>query len=235
MEYDIGCEDIIARHGSVDGPPAEGREARVPCGDHAAADRDHRGADGRAPRGALADRRHGGLLLRRPAPRRGPPRARRPAARPARCPSGGSGPNRVSCPRSWPRIGSDGFSIRRAAGDPGILFHHRRRLSDGELVFLANTSDRDPSAGSIVSPARGVERWDIETGQVGPVLFREKEGVVALPFELPPCGSALYLLTWEPRQAAPERRSRGRRSRPSGARWPSGGPTRTCSRSTSST
>ena len=31
---------------------------------------------------------------------------------------------------------TDGFSIHRSDDDQGILFHHRRRLADGELLFL---------------------------------------------------------------------------------------------------
>ena len=58
----------------------------------------------------------------------------------------------------------DGFAVRRAVEDRGILFHHRRRLDDGELLFLVNTSITSASSGVIESRARGAERWVLETG-----------------------------------------------------------------------
>jgi hypothetical protein len=98
---------------------------------------------------------------------------------------------------------SDGFNIRRAAGDKGTLYHHRRKLADGEVLFLVNSSDKEPSSGVVVSPAQGAERWDLETGKAQPVAFEIENGGVNLPFELPPSGSLLVFLSWEQRDPAP--------------------------------
>ena len=54
-----------------------------------------------------------------------------------------------------------GVAIERVTGDAGILFHHRRHLDDGQILFLVNTSVTSPSAGTIVSDLNGVERWDL--------------------------------------------------------------------------
>jgi len=61
-----------------------------------------------------------------------------------------------------------GFAVTRAPGDRGLLFHHRRRLDDGELLFLVNTSAEFHSAGTIETSARGVEEWDPATGAIRP-------------------------------------------------------------------
>ena len=45
----------------------------------------------------------------------------------------------------------DGFAIRRQPGDRGILFHHGRKLADGEVLFLVNTSIDSPSEGIIAA------------------------------------------------------------------------------------
>ena len=50
------------------------------------------------------------------------------------------------------------FHIERAPGDKGILFHHRRQLADGQILFLVNTSIEHPSSGVVVSSLRGGSR-----------------------------------------------------------------------------
>ena len=97
----------------------------------------------------------------------------------------------------------DGFAVRRAAEDRGILFHHRRRLDDGDLLFLVNTSITSPSSGVIESRARGAERWVPETGGVVPYPFAAKAQGIEAAFTLPPCGSLLLFLSREPREPAP--------------------------------
>ena len=66
------------------------------------------------------------------------------------------------------QLPDDRFVIRRHPGDAGLLFHHRRQLSDGQLVFLANTSLEKPVAGILEGGAR--------RGGVGS-LFRQVEAV----------------------------------------------------------
>ncbi|MFH1268588.1 MAG: hypothetical protein ABIK89_22925, partial [Planctomycetota bacterium] len=96
----------------------------------------------------------------------------------------------------------DGFAVRPSPSDRGILFHHRRRLDDGDLVFLVNTSIESSTFGTVLSPARGVEHWDPETGKVFSHQFEKTESGVRVPFNLPPCGSLLLFLSSEPREPA---------------------------------
>jgi hypothetical protein len=93
---------------------------------------------------------------------------------------------------------TDGFAIRRADGDPGILFHMRRTLADGELLLLVNTSIEQPSAGTIHSRAQGVEQWLPQTGGVQSYPFTKSSDGVQLAFDLPPCGSLLVFLSSQP-------------------------------------
>ena len=96
-----------------------------------------------------------------------------------------------------------GLAVSRAPDDRGLLFHQRRRLDDGELLFLVNTSSDAPSAGTITAAARGAERWDPASGQTGPWPFETTGDGVRLAFELPPCGSLLLFLSQAPLPAAP--------------------------------
>jgi len=95
------------------------------------------------------------------------------------------------------RSETDGFSIRRVPKDPGTLFHHRRQLADGQLLFLVNTSIEHSSAGVVLSPARGVEQWNPATGAVEKFPFADLGKEVSAKFDLPPCGSLLLFLSNE--------------------------------------
>lgn len=83
-----------------------------------------------------------------------------------------------------------GVTVKRAEGDQGILYHHRRQFDGGQMVFLVNTSLEHPSRGILMNGGHEVRRWDLESGLIVP--FGGGEG--GIPFELPPAGS--LLLEW---------------------------------------
>lgn len=201
VEYDLGCEDVIAREGRLEGsgfrvgrrvyetvvlpPHTENLEA------------------------AVWD------LLR--AFRRGSPQNLLAAAAPSRnagTPQAGGDPaaawegplpllrpeELVARLKEVQEVG--GFAIRRAPGDRGILFHHRRELADGELLFLVNTSIEHPSAGEFESAAQGVEEWLPHTGGTRPYAFWPTGVRTRASFELPPSGSLLLFLSRRPLQTA---------------------------------
>jgi hypothetical protein len=97
--------------------------------------------------------------------------------------------------------GAAGFAIHRSAGDRGTLFHHRRQLGDAQLVFLANTSITARSAGRIESDLNGVEVWDLYSGKTRAYPCAKTGRGITADFDLPPCGSLLLFLSAE---AAPE-------------------------------
>ena len=90
-----------------------------------------------------------------------------------------------------------GFTITRSEQEPGILYHQRRKLSDGELVFLVNTSNDKPASSTLHHPTAGaVEQWDLNTGTVkGYTFARNDKGAVDVPLHLEPCGSVLLFFT----------------------------------------
>lgn len=97
-----------------------------------------------------------------------------------------------------------GFAVTRAAGDRGILLHQRRELPDGDLLLLVNTSNEHASAGNVTSARKGIEVWDLNTGQTRPAVFDKSGRGVSLTFNLPPSGSLLLLLTKAAVRSAPE-------------------------------
>jgi hypothetical protein len=111
--------------------------------------------------------------------------------------------------RDWAATGD--VVIERAAGDQGILFHHRRELEEGQFLFLVNTSKEHPSRGALRSRFGGVERWDPFTGEVEGYPHRATVQGVAADYVLPPSGSLLLHLTKEPRRVL-EKESRENRA-----------------------
>lgn len=97
---------------------------------------------------------------------------------------------------------ASGFWIERQPGDKGILFHMRRQLSDGQLLLLVNTSLESASAGTLHTSAAGIEQWDLETGQAQPFAFHRQPAGTHAAFSLPPAGSLLLFLSTAAKEPA---------------------------------
>ncbi|MCL5096783.1 MAG: hypothetical protein M1608_04500, partial [Candidatus Omnitrophica bacterium] len=192
VEYDIGCEDILARHGSVNGGALKVGERSY-------------GVVVLPPLTENLDRSTiellepflaaGGTVLCCGEP---PSRIDGASSERARLAAHNAGWNTIEA-EALPaelnrRTGSSGLVINRAPDDRGILFHQRRHLDDGELLFLVNTSAEFPSSGSIISSEHGMEEWDPRTGRVKGYPFEETQTGVRARFELPPSGSRLLFL-----------------------------------------
>jgi hypothetical protein len=84
------------------------------------------------------------------------------------------------------------ISFKVAAGNN--LFHHRRTLGDGQVLFLANSSLSEMLSGSLrIEGADAIELNTI-TGELNGYPCTSKEGFVSLSFDLPPAGSLLLYI-----------------------------------------
>ena len=211
VEYDIGCEDIIARHGAV-------AEEEEPLGSR----KPH---DGGGPFLQVGRRKYRAVVLP-PLTETvnsktmefleefakdgcviscGPPPALvdgRPSDRGlglAKRP-GWKQVEPAALPAMLLGMKTGSLTIHRADDDRGILFHQRRRLDDGELLFLVNTSIDSPASGIIESTLGGVRRLDLESGAIVSYPFTPAGRSIRADFTLPPCGSLLLLLSNQSRQ-----------------------------------
>ena len=225
VEYDIGCEDIIGRHGGVGELKTKNFKPGplwLEVGNrryHTVVlppDTENLNAKTLDVLQEFAGR--GGRVLCC-----GPPPARVDGRLSQR------GEKLAAYPR-WQRVGPDAlaakllglsggtFAIRRSRDDRGILFHHRRRLEDGHILFLVNTSIDSPSSGVIESTALGLQRWDPQSGEIGPYPFTSgTKGGIKATFELPPCGSLLLFLPDTRRKPAPQETVSTTECRPGGS------------------
>ncbi len=195
VEYDIGCEDIIARHGATEGLRLKVGQCSY---DTVVLPPLTENLDPRTME--LLEKyvqANGTVLCCGQAPSRvdGRPSQRGPAAaqRPGWKQVEASDVTRLLASRT-----DNAFALERAGGDKGNLFHHRRVVEDGEFLLLVNTSIDSPSAGVVKSAARGIAKWDVATADIAPYAFEKTDTGVKARFELPPCGSLLLFLSRAP-------------------------------------
>lgn len=200
VEYDLGCENVIADHGAVDGKRFKvGRQSYhtvvlPPMTDNLntktiALLEEFVKAGGRVIACGAAP-----SLVEGQASDRGQKLAQQACWKQLE-------PSAV--PAALLAVNTDGFAIRRSTDDKGVLLHQRRQLDDGQLVLLVNTSIESPSTGLIETKARGIEQWDTQTGKAAPYRFTAGQDGSKAEYQIPPCGSLLLFLSDKPTESAP--------------------------------
>jgi len=193
IEFDLGCEDIMAQHGGVDGKSLVVGKCRystvvlAPFTENL-----------NAKTWDLLDAylKAGGAVI---ACSDAPPTLvdAQPTDR-GEALSGMAGwkiVNRESLVAALQERAVGNFRIQRADNDAGILYHQRRKLADGDMLFLVNTSIDAATSGTILSSAKSVEKWDLATGVIAPYSWADADQGIKTEFALPPCGSLLLFLS----------------------------------------
>jgi hypothetical protein len=192
VEYDIGCEDVMARQGAAEGDTLRvGRRAYTTVVVPPLAENLN------APTVRLLEvfLRGGGTVITGAAPPERVDGARSDQGTALAALAGWKQVPPGDIPAALSARQDGGFTITRAPGDRGILFHHRRQLGGDELLLLVNTSVESHSSGTVESTAGGVEQWDPTTGSTRPYSFEPTAGGSLLRFDLPEAGSLLLLLS----------------------------------------
>lgn len=100
----------------------------------------------------------------------------------------------------WPgltemtQMSGQALGFTEIKGPREFFFHQRRKLGDGELLFLANISPAEAIRGRLLAPAASVEKWDPWTGHVSPFPAFSSKGRIEVAFEIPSGGSLLLCL-----------------------------------------
>lgn len=81
------------------------------------------------------------------------------------------------------------------AGDQGTVYHHRRQLDDGDILFIANISNDRSASGTVVALAAGLREADLDTGDIRAYAYSTTgDGQIEAAFTLPPCGSLMLFV-----------------------------------------
>lgn len=78
------------------------------------------------------------------------------------------------------------------------LYHHRRKLQDGQLVFISNASLAQEKAVSIQAAGKQVLYLDAETGEMSRFPASASGDFQSFDYTLPPAGSALFFVADRP-------------------------------------
>jgi hypothetical protein len=195
VEYDLGSEDVIARHGA-----AEGSRLRVGRRSYRTVVLAPYTENLNAATVALLEAylKGGGTVLAAGAPPDRVDGASSGRVTALTALAGWKPVQPADVPAALSARQGNGFAISRRDGDRGILFHHRRQVDGDELLLLVNTSLESRSAGTVEATAGGVEEWDPATGQVRSFPFERTARGVRWTFDLPEAGSLLVRLTKSP-------------------------------------
>lgn len=71
----------------------------------------------------------------------------------------------------------------------GLLFHHRRQLADGQLIFFSNFSLDNVSEAEVTVKGASVEELCAESGKAYPVAYKKSGDKISFPVKLHPSGS----------------------------------------------
>jgi hypothetical protein len=94
-------------------------------------------------------------------------------------------------------------SVQFFKHDGGKLFHQTRDLGDGnQVLFLCNISADEHSTGTWQASAGSARLLDLCTGKSTGAHFESDNGRIEVAFDLPPAGSALYLIEPEEGKSA---------------------------------
>jgi hypothetical protein len=88
-------------------------------------------------------------------------------------------------------MGDENFKIESHGG---MLYHHRRMLSDGQIIFLVNSSLDESLTGEL--NVKGADAVELNTfrATISRLPHKVNDRTVKLPFTLPPAGSMLLFV-----------------------------------------
>ena len=94
----------------------------------------------------------------------------------------------------------------------GQLYHHRRQMQDGQVIFFSNFSLDNISAAEVTVTGASVEELSAETGKVLPIAYKKSGDKVSFPIKLYPSGSYMVYVfkdkVVDPAPVAKERNTR---------------------------
>jgi len=89
---------------------------------------------------------------------------------------------------------SDGFEMNDLTSN-GMLYHQRRILDDGQILFVVNSHPDQNASAEIVLEGKYVTELDLVSGEMINYPNQNKHGKLNFSFHLEPAGSKLFVVT----------------------------------------
>ena len=87
------------------------------------------------------------------------------------------------------------FTIQESTPVTGELYHQRRIMDDGQLVFFVNTDTTQNASAIISAKGKSLVKMDLLNGECFQVPAKEEAGKLSFEITLAPIGSALYYIS----------------------------------------
>lgn len=87
------------------------------------------------------------------------------------------------------------FDLTESLPRSGELYHQRRILKDGQLLFFVNTDTARVASATITGSGKSLIKMDLDNGKCTLLPVKPENGQLTFDVELSPVGSALYFLT----------------------------------------
>ncbi len=87
------------------------------------------------------------------------------------------------------------FTITESTPVTAELYHQRRIMDDGQLLFVVNTDTAQYVNASVNAKGKSLIKIDLMTGEYFGIPADSKNGQLTFGISLPPVGSALYYIT----------------------------------------
>jgi hypothetical protein len=95
-------------------------------------------------------------------------------------------------------LATEGFSLRQTDLKSGQVFHQRRFLKDGQILFLVNSDLGKPAEAQLEIKGKYLTELDLLNGKPKPIDFSRNSGILTSVITLPEGGSRLFLVTSAP-------------------------------------
>ncbi len=83
--------------------------------------------------------------------------------------------------------------LETSSGNPELVFHQRRILNDGELLFIVNSSSDQPAEVSLDWAVRKLARINLTTGHLEAIEYQKQNNRITSKISLPPSGSIMLI------------------------------------------
>jgi hypothetical protein len=87
-------------------------------------------------------------------------------------------------------------NLRFSGMTGGTIYHHRRMLSDGQIIFLANSSLTEKANGSLTTKGKDILEMNTLTGSISGYSNKVNGENVSLSYSIPPAGSLLLFIPY---------------------------------------
>lgn len=97
------------------------------------------------------------------------------------------------------KLMEDDFHLHFSQGRE-MVFHQRRKFTDFEILFIANSGDKTEARGILNINAGSIEKWDPFTGEVSPFPYSLKDKQLETEIRIPAAGSLLLAIKKEKKE-----------------------------------